>query len=100
LDVFGQLPHDQCLAVIVSEHLVQNQRCHTDGAALSPELSEIEEIPEGNPAMRLQLQQRAKALGLNATHRNLGLLLIVHPKLEARLKPGNNFLDAMNVHQK
>src|SRR5579864_2264595 len=37
--------------------------------------------------LALQLQQRPQPLGLYPAHRNLGLLLIVHPQLEARLEP-------------
>jgi len=51
----------------------------------------------GNPGS--EAEEFAKALGLGAADRNLGLLLIVHAELVRALKPGNHLADAVDVDQ-
>lgn len=65
---------------------------HTRGAEPSANLchctresSESEQFPE--------------ALGLSAANGNLGLLLVVHPQLVGTLEPGNDFANAVDIHQ-
>src|SRR5215469_6375872 len=48
---------------------------------------------------RLKSEKLAQSLGLGATDRNLRLLLVIHSKLVRALKPGNDFLDAVNINQ-
>jgi hypothetical protein len=47
----------------------------------------------------LQSKQFAQSLGLGTADGNLGLLLVVHPKLVRTLEPGNDFADAIDVHE-
>src|SRR5437868_12501148 len=55
---------------------------------------------ESLPAeLRLQPEQFAQALGLRAADGNLGLFFIVHPQLVGTLEPGNDFADAVDIHQ-
>ena len=44
-------------------------------------------------------EQFTQALGLSPADRDLGLLLVVHAQLVGALEPGNNFADAVDVHQ-
>src|SRR5690349_22007818 len=44
-------------------------------------------------------EEFAKALGLGAANRNLGLLLVVHPQLVRALEPGDDFPDTIDVDQ-
>ena len=46
-----------------------------------------------------ETKQFAQALGLGPTHRNLGLLLVVHPELVRALEPGNDFADPIDIDQ-
>src|SRR4029077_1144438 len=48
---------------------------------------------------RLKSEKLAQSLGLGATDRNLRLLLVIHSKLVRAFKPGNDFLDAVDVDQ-
>ena len=55
---------------------------------------------ESLPAeLRLEPEQFAQALGLRAADGNLGLFLIVHPQLVGTLEPGDDFADAVDVHE-
>lgn len=45
-----------------------------------------------------ELEQLAQPLRLRPTHRNLRLRLVAHPQLVARLEPGHDFFDAVDVH--
>ena len=47
----------------------------------------------------LQTEQLAQALGLRPADRNLGLFLVVHPKLVGALEPRHDFADVIDVHQ-
>jgi hypothetical protein len=47
----------------------------------------------------LQSKQFAQSLGLGTTDGNLGLLLVVHPKLVRTLEPGNDFADAVDIDE-
>src|SRR5437667_9856501 len=49
---------------------------------------------------RLQSEQFAQPLGLGAAHGNFGLFFVVHTKLVGALKPGDDFLDAIDIYQK
>src|SRR5438128_10434724 len=49
---------------------------------------------------RLQSEQFAQPLGLGAAHGDFGLFLVIHAKLVGALKPGNDFLDAIDIYQK
>src|SRR6059058_4954385 len=49
---------------------------------------------------RLQSEQFAQPFGLGAAYRDFGLFLVVHPKLVGALKPGDDFLDAIDIYQK
>ena len=51
----------------------------------SPETSKSEQFPQ--------------SLGLSPADRNLGLLLVVHAQLVGAFEPGNDFADAVDVHQ-
>jgi hypothetical protein len=51
----------------------------------SRETSESEKFPQ--------------SLGLSPADRYLGLLFIVHSQLVRALEPGNDFADAVNIHQ-
>jgi hypothetical protein len=42
-------------------------------------------------------EEFAKALGLGAADRNLGLLLVVHPQLVRAFEPRHDFPDAIDV---
>src|SRR5579871_6092314 len=47
----------------------------------------------------LQLEQFAEAARLDAAYRYLGVLLVVHAELVARLEPRHHFLDPVDVDQ-
>ena len=47
----------------------------------------------------LQTEQFTQAFGLGPAHRDSGLLFVVHAKLVGTLEPGDDFLDAVDVHQ-
>ena len=47
----------------------------------------------------LQPEQLAQAFGLGAANRNFGLFLVVHAELVRALKPGNDFLDPIDIDQ-
>src|SRR5438105_15394278 len=49
---------------------------------------------------RLQSEQFAQPSGLGAAYRDLGLFLVIHAKLVGALKPGNDFLAAIDIYQK
>ena len=51
----------------------------------------------GNPD--LQSKQFAQSLGLGTADGDLGLLLVVHPKLVRTLEPGNDFTDAVDIDE-
>ena len=44
-------------------------------------------------------EQFTQPFGLSPADRDLGLLLVVHAQLVGALEPGNNFADAVDVHQ-
>jgi hypothetical protein len=44
-------------------------------------------------------EQFPQALGLGPADRNLGLLFIIHTQLVRALEPGDDFTDAVDVHQ-
>lgn|SRR6476646_2288544 len=55
---------------------------------------------EFSPAeLRSESEQFAQALGLGAADGNLSLFLIVHPELVGTLEPGDDFADAVDVHE-
>src|ERR1700693_2231271 len=54
-------------------------------SSYSPETSKSEQFPQ--------------SLGLSPADRNLGLLLVVHAQLVGAFEPGNDFADAVDVHQ-
>src|SRR4051812_2263511 len=47
----------------------------------------------------LQLEQFAQPPGLHARHRDFGVLFVVHAELVARLEPGDDLFDPVDVHQ-
>ena len=62
--------------------------------------SSSENNSESLPAeLRLESEQFTQALGLGAADGNLGLFLIVHPQLVGTLEPGDDFADAIDVHE-
>ena len=44
-------------------------------------------------------EQFAQPLGLGTADGNLGLFLIVHPELVGTLEPGDDFTDAVDIHE-
>jgi len=44
-------------------------------------------------------EQFPQPLGLSPANRNLGLLLVVHAQLIGAFEPGNDFADAIDIHQ-
>jgi hypothetical protein len=44
-------------------------------------------------------EQFSQSLGLSPAHGYLGLLLVVHAQLVRTLEPGNNFANAVDIHQ-
>jgi hypothetical protein len=44
-------------------------------------------------------EQLPQAFGLGPADRNLGLLFVIHTQLVRTLEPGDNFTDAVDVHQ-
>ena len=44
-------------------------------------------------------EEFAQALGLSAADGNLGLLLVVHPKLVRAFEPGDHLADAVDVNE-
>jgi hypothetical protein len=46
-----------------------------------------------------QPEEFAQTPGLHAADGDLSALFVVHPELVAGLKPGNDFLDVIDVHQ-
>ena len=46
-----------------------------------------------------QPEKFSEAFGLSAADGNFGLFLIVHAQLVGTLEPGDDFLDAINIHQ-
>ena len=46
-----------------------------------------------------EAEKFTQPLGLGATDRNLGLLLVVHPQLVRTLEPGDHFADTVDVHE-
>jgi hypothetical protein len=62
--------------------------------------SSSENNSESLPAeLRLESEQFTQALGLGAADGNLGLFLIVHPQLVGTFEPGDDFADAVDVHE-
>jgi hypothetical protein len=61
---------------------------------------------EHSPSVRfpsekfLYFQQRSKPFCLNPANRNFRLLFVVHFQLEAGLKPGNDFLNPVDINKK
>jgi hypothetical protein len=53
-------------------------------------------LPEDRSSQPKQFPQ---ALGLSTANGNLGLLLIVHPELVRALEPGDDFANAVDVHE-
>src|SRR5208283_3950555 len=47
----------------------------------------------------LQAEQLPETPGLSPADRNLGLLLIIHAQLVRAFEPGDDFTDAINIHQ-
>ena len=47
----------------------------------------------------LQSEQFAQPFGLGAAYGDFGLFLVIHSKLIGAFEPGNNFLDAIDIHQ-
>jgi hypothetical protein len=54
--------------------------------------------PEGEAA-GLETEEFPQAFGLGSADRNLGLLLVVHPKLVRALEPGDDLANAVDVDQ-
>jgi hypothetical protein len=48
---------------------------------------------------RLQSEQFAQPFGLGAAYGDFGLFLVIHSKLVGAFEPGNNFLDAVDIHE-
>src|ERR1700756_722134 len=47
----------------------------------------------------LQAKQLAQALSLGAADGDFCLFLVIHPKLVGTFEPGNDFLDAIDIHE-
>ena len=72
-------------------------------------VSEPASVPAGGVAAELnsdyggkktsKAEQFPQALGLSPADRNLGLLFIIHTQLVRALEPGDDFTDAVDVHQ-
>ena len=48
---------------------------------------------------KLEAEEGAEAFGLDAGDGDFGALFVVHAELEAGLEPGDDFADAVDVHQ-
>ena len=48
---------------------------------------------------RLKSEQFAQALSLGAADGDFCLFLVIHPKLVGTFEPGNDFLDAVDIHE-
>ncbi len=59
--------------------------CHCAGESLHQESLESEQFPQ--------------PLSLSPADRDLGLLLVVHAQLVGALEPGNDFADAVDIHE-
>ncbi len=46
-----------------------------------------------------EAEQFPQPLGLRPADRNLGLLFVIHAQLVRALEPGNDFADAIDIHQ-
>src|SRR5579859_633623 len=68
----------------------ESARCA--GRATAPALSDWE--PRNS-----EPEKFPQSLGLRPADRDFGLLLIVHPQLVRALEPGDNFADAVDIHQ-
>jgi hypothetical protein len=68
-------------------------------AGIDRRASEAQELDCGTDSAHLQLKQFPQPPRLYPTNRNLGVLLVVHAKLVARLKPRYHFLDPVDIHQ-
>lgn len=68
-------------------------------AGIDRRASEAQELDCGTDSAHLQLKQFPQPPRLYPTYRNLGVLLVVHAKLVARLKPRYHFLDPVDIHQ-
>lgn len=48
---------------------------------------------------KLEAEKLPQSLGLSAADGDLSLLFVVHPELIRTLEPGNDFADAIDIHQ-
>jgi len=79
----GMLIND--LFALVERIQMLAKRCHCGAETTHQESSESEQFPQ--------------PFGLSPADRNLGLLLVVHAQLVGALEPGNDFANAVDVHQ-
>lgn len=79
----GTLIND--LFAVVERIQMFAKRGHCAAGSSHQESSESEQFPQ--------------PFGLSPADRNLGLLLVVHAQLVGTLEPGNDFADAVDVHQ-
>ena len=86
----GTLIHD---LLIVADR-VRNSLRHQGTISFSGMPSEAMAIEPGS-----EPEKFAQALGLGAADGNLGLFLIVHPQLVGTFEPGDDFADAVDVHE-
>ena len=86
----GTLIHD---LLIVADR-VRNSLLHPEMISFSGMASEAMAVEPGS-----EPEKFAQALGLGAADGNLRLFLVVHPELVGTLEPGDDFADAVDIHE-
>src|SRR5271165_3755389 len=88
-DLFSEVERAERFA---RRSLSEAEKAPTPGAAAEPN-------GDYNRKKTSETEQFPQAPGLSPADRNLGLLLIIHAQLVRAFEPGDNFTDAIDVHQ-
>jgi hypothetical protein len=91
----GTLINDLFALVEHVERFSVAQRLRDSGAQIPARDWTIDAGDRG----KSEAEKFPQALGLCAADGNLGLLLVVHPKLVGTLEPGDDLADAVDIHQ-
>jgi hypothetical protein len=90
----GTLINDLFALVEHVERSSVAQRLRDSGAHITARDWEPD-VVDGNS----EAEKFPQALGLCAADGNLGLLLVIHPKLVGTLEPGDDLADTVDIHQ-